>query len=273
MPRLINRTADRERIECEIDLWRNRNYFLDTRGYPPHPPRMRNPQAIARNRMALLAVVAAILALIGGREGGAVARHLRNAALALLRPAEAAARRLIVIAARGVVALPRPAPDASCWPAPAGGRGSRTDSRAPAFRLFDPRKRFGRLIKPPPPAGVPRIRTFWSTPAQPVAIATPSAKPVGRRSHPDPQEPVDVSRLRLRTAALERALADLPRQARRMARWRAQNKSARSAGPRPQSPLRLGRPPGHRRRPIHAVDEVLRECHALAIAALTPDTS
>jgi hypothetical protein len=51
------------------------------------------PLAIARNRTALLAIVAAIIALLGGREGGAISRQLRNAALALLRPAEAAARR------------------------------------------------------------------------------------------------------------------------------------------------------------------------------------
>ena len=43
--------------------------------------------AIDRNRDALLAIVAGI----GGREGGAVASGLRRAALALLRPAEAAA--------------------------------------------------------------------------------------------------------------------------------------------------------------------------------------
>jgi len=61
------------------------------------------PLAISRNRAALLAMVGAIAALLGGREAGAggVARGLRNAALALLRPAESAARRLIVIAARG----------------------------------------------------------------------------------------------------------------------------------------------------------------------------
>ncbi len=58
--------------------------------------------AIRRNRAALLAVVAAIVALLGGRDAGAnpIARRLRSAALALLRAAELAARRLIVIAAR-----------------------------------------------------------------------------------------------------------------------------------------------------------------------------
>jgi hypothetical protein len=58
-------------------------------------------RAIERNRTALLALAAAIAALIGGRDGeGRIARGLRNAAMALLRPAESAVRRLIVISAR-----------------------------------------------------------------------------------------------------------------------------------------------------------------------------
>ena len=34
--------------------------------------------------------------------------------------------------------------------------------------------------------------------------------------------------------------------------------------PRFRSPLRPGRPPGHRRKPLHEIDEVLAECHWLA---------
>ncbi len=43
--------------------------------------------------------------------------------------------------------------------------------------------------------------------------------------------------------------------------------------PKFRSPLRPGRPPGHRRKPSHLVDEVLTECHGLAWDALKPDTS
>jgi hypothetical protein len=226
------------------------------------------PLAIARNRSALLAVVAAIVALIGGRDGGPISRHIRNAALALLRPAESAARRLIVISARGLAVAPRPAPDFCLRPVLAGGRqvdGRQVDgrpcvSRPPAFRLFDRRKRFGPLFRPLPPAGVPRIRTFWA-PAAPLPPA-PAAAP--RR--PDPQELVDASRLRLRLATLERALADLPRQARRLARWRARRLPG--PGSRLGSPLGLGRPPGYRERTDRDVDRVLRECHLLALDAL-----
>jgi hypothetical protein len=196
------------------------------------------PQAIARNRTALLAVVASIVALVGGREGGPVARGIRNAALALLRPAEAAARRLIIIAARGLVLPPRPAPTFSFPPVRRSGPGGAGSGRRPAFRLVDPRKRFGRRLKPPArPAVVPRIRTFWPVPPRPVAIATPPpAQPVGPRKPVDPQELVDAARLRLRIAALDGALADLPRQARRLARWRAREGGGRRFNPRPAAP-------------------------------------
>jgi len=221
--------------------------------------------AISRNRQALLAIVAAIVALLGGREGaGPVSRRLRSAALASLRPAEAAARRLIVVAARGLVVALRP---------PALGRASfdklrtrsaRADERPPAFPLFDRRKRFGRLIRPAGPCGVPRIRMFWSAPRPAAAAPAPPAQ-----ARPDPDALVDAARLRLRLLSLEAALADLPRQARRLARVRAR----RASGVRPCAPLRPGRPPGHRLRPDRDVDAALRDCDALARAALRSDTS
>jgi hypothetical protein len=231
---------------------------------------MNRPDAIARHRTALLVIVSSIAALIGGRvlrqaqeEGGVIARGLRNAALALLRPAEAAARRLIVLAAEVLTVAPRPAPVFAGPP----GRGREGPARPPAFRLADPPKRFAwKPVPPPPPAGAPRIRTFWAAP-----FATPPQAPAPQEPprRPQPTATVDASRLALRLAALERALGDLPRQARRLARWRLRRAAA--MGPRPRSPLRLGHPPGHRHRRIHDVDDVLRECHALAIEALARD--
>jgi hypothetical protein len=248
------------------------------------------PLAIARNRTALLAVVATIIAFLGGREAdaGPIARRLRNAALALLRPAESAARRLIVIAARGLGApAPRSAPvfsapDLAGAPKPGQEGGLSGVSRPPAFRLFDRRKRFLSKIKTPPPAGVPRIRTFWSA-AAPWPSAAAAALPTAA-TQTDPDAPVDSNRLRRRLGALERALADLPHQARRLARWQARERTRREVKPgvavhQPlHSVLRPGRPPGWRARPGREVDLVLRECHALALQALTfpalaPDTS
>jgi hypothetical protein len=234
------------------------------------------PLAIARNRTALLAVVAAIVALLGGREAGnPIARRLRNAALALLRPAESAARRLIVISARGLTLAPRPAPVFAG--APGGGQDDGRQGgpqpqrlRAPAFRLFDPRKRFVLRLAAPRPVGAPRIRTFWAPPSAAPAWLSPAAPaPPPAAAPSDPDAPVPLGRLLLRLAALQRALADLPGQARRLARWRAR----RGAGLLAQGPLRLGRPPGHRPRSGRAVDGVLGECHFLALDALRADTS
>ena len=82
---------------------------------------------------------------------------------------------------------------------------------------------------------------------------------------------VNVAPLSRRLQALKLALEDLPRQARRLARWRVKRENAQS--PKFKSPLRPGPPPGHRRKPVHEVDEILTECHGLACDALRPDTS
>ncbi len=224
------------------------------------------PHAIERHRQALLAIVASLVALLGGRDGaGLIPRGLRRAALALLRPAESAVRRLIVIAARGLVL---PARGARPFPVGLAGQwgGEPRAGRAPAFRLFDPPQRFARMIRVEP-RGVPRIRTFGAgfSPLAPVAPPPPPARPVPR---PDPDAPVESGALRLRLAALELALADLPRQARRLVRRLARERS----GP-PRRPLRIGRPPGWRTAPDREVDRVLRECHGLALEAVRADTS
>ncbi len=79
---------------------------------------------------------------------------------------------------------------------------------------------------------------------------------------------VSATRLNRRLQALKPALDDLPRQAKRLARWR-QRREARP-DPKFKSPLRPGRPPGYRRKPIHEVDDVLAECHWLAWEAMRP---
>jgi hypothetical protein len=88
---------------------------------------------------------------------------------------------------------------------------------------------------------------------------------------PPPDGLVNAKRLSRRLQALRLALDDLPRQARRLARWRLRREKAKT--PKFRSPLRPGRPPGYRRKPIHEVDEVLIECHGLAWDAMKPDTS
>ena len=82
---------------------------------------------------------------------------------------------------------------------------------------------------------------------------------------------VNAARLIRRLKALEAALADLPHQAKRLVRWRMRQE--KSENPSFKSPLRPGRPPGHRKRAVHEVDELLSECHWLARYAGMPDTS
>src|SRR5688572_27595839 len=97
--------------------------------------------AIKRHSEALKGIIAALFAMLGLDGDDAterIAPVLHRAVLRVLRPAESAVRRLIVVAARGLVAKP-----VAPRPKPVGKipRGSGS-SRPPAFQLFDPRKYF-----------------------------------------------------------------------------------------------------------------------------------
>ena len=238
--------------------------------------------AIERNREALKRILATLVAMAGPVvEGATLPRHLHRAVLRLLRPAEAAARRLVIVAARGmVVTLPPPRPR-KVKPKPHSifvrngkgtgivlPRGVRPSDILPALAPTRPRSLSLPLLdtlpkwpgsRRPRAAGIPRI---WTP-----GISEPFR---GRRS-PLPDDPIDTMRLALRLRALGRALDDLPAHARRFARWRAR----RDAGLiRRTWPLRPGRPPGSRRRPTHEVHEVLKDLHYFAFCALErPDSS
>ena len=255
--------------------------------------------AIEKNREALKRILAMLVAMAGlgargqftffPQEGAgasrlapteksklspalALPRHLHRAVLRLLRPTEAAVRRLIIVAARGmVVALPpvrqrKPngGPVIRHETGPAGIPTPSENSHTPSLPLLDALPRWGRRARPVA-RGVPRI----SVPGFSVPF------PVRPKS---PDDPIDAARLALRFEALASALDDLPGQARRFARWRARRDSAgaqhRPGRFRRLSPLRPGRPPGGRRRPVHEVHEVLNVVHGLAFWALkSPDTS
>ena len=225
--------------------------------------------AIELNREALKRIVAALFAMLGLDDTDTVSRipkPLHRAVLRVLHPAESAVRRLVVIAARGLVVKLVPS-----RPKPVGqiiGKGG--GSRCPSFRLFDPRKSFAELrqhrvkyTKNPP-----RIHFFGHDPT--VAALWPAPRPVVEPP-PPPDGLVTAARLARRLQALKLALDDLPRQAKRLVRLRARREKVPSL--RFKSPLRPGRPPGHRRKATHEVDEVLAECHGLACWAMEPDTS
>ena len=221
-------------------------------------------RAIERNSEALKGIVKALFALLGLDGEATVSRIapvLHRAVLRVLHPAEAAVRRLIVIAARGPVVKLAPS-----RPMPKGqiiGKGG--GSRLPAFALFDPRKSFPELsqrrvkyTKNPP-----RIHVFPYDTL--VAAPQPVVPP------PPPDGLVSAQRITRRLQALKSALEDLPRQAKRLVRLRARRENIPSL--KFKSPLRPGHPPGHRRKPVHEVDEILANCHWLAWEALKPDTS
>ena len=221
--------------------------------------------AVRRHSEALRGIAAELFVLLGLAGGTAITRippSLHSAVLRVLRPAESALRRLIVIAARGVVvelAPSRPMPKGHVIAKGGGGR-------LPSFQLYDPRKDFPELRQPRVKyaKNPPRIHFF------PYDSLRPATLPVAAPEVP-PDGLVNATRIARRLEALKLALEDLPRQARRLARWRLRRE--REKAPKFRSPLRPGRPPGSRRKPTHEVDEVLIECHGLAWEAMKTDTS
>ena len=223
-------------------------------------------RAIERNSEALNGIVAALFAMLGLADTEMVARiphSIHRAVLRVLRPAESAVRRLVVIAARGLVvklALSRPMPK--------GHMIRKGGTPRSSFQLFDRRKNFEALRRRRFTRMAPRIHFFGSDPR--VAALWP-ARPPAAAPAPPPDGLVGAERLSRRLQALKFALDDLPRQARRLARWRVRREKAPS--PKFKSPLRPGHPPGYRRKPVHEIDEILAECHGLACDALRPNTS
>ena len=224
-------------------------------------------RAIERNSEALKGIVAALFAMLGLAGGATLARIPRSAPP---RRAERAAARRIRRAApyrhrgagrcgeartfarpclrgpsgTGQGGQPSVPPFSSSIRANASHHAAAESSRASAAHPYLRRD--------------PRMAALWSAPG----LAAPAPPPDGL---------VDAERLIRRLEALKLALEDLPGQARRLARWRARRENAPS--PKFKSPLRPGRPPGYRRKPVHLVDDVLTECHGLACDAMRPDTS
>ncbi len=214
---------------------------------------------------------------LAGPGEGCLPRRVHRAVYRLLRAAEAAVRRLIVVVGRDMVAAEPVLPPLSQTSgplvkhihvnlglahAPATATQAPTEPDPPrrlSFPLLDP------LPDPDAPpfhirtSGVPRISFPGWTPLFPIAP----------RHDPSPNDPIDTGHLRLRLDALASALSDLPRQAMRLARWQARREALRKAGRAGRlSPLRPGpayalRRPGSPR-PEHAVDDVLRDVHYFA---------
>lgn len=253
--------------------------------------------AIENNRMALKRILTELIVMAGLSDAEAdrgvkatIRRSLAIAVLRILRPAEAAARRLIIALARD---LPRPqlagstllrsreADPAVRDLAPSGAPGvpdhrlasnrepATARSANPSFPLLDPLRQFFRHRQNAlPNYALPRI-------------SIPGVTPDAWRSSPSsPYDLISAARLNARLAALERVLDDMPRHARRFARWSAvHERQCSQQRTRRLSPLRFGKPPGcrltswnpdvySRSRKIREVDRVLAHANALAQYAL-----
>ncbi len=219
--------------------------------------------AIEKNREALKQILTMLVAMVGRRTAEAqAARYFRRRAhhlktprwrkkvncpmphppfaLRLLRPAESATRRLIILAARGLVVELAPPRIRKTKPKPLLNRrngygtgvvirpGPLPDwaralapkrSSSISLPLLDPLKRFGVRRRSVKPTAMPRISFLDSRPFNPLFHPPRQPDPVPLPLSPD--DPLDAARLHRRIEALGSALDDLPRQAKRLARWQA----------------------------------------------------
>ena len=197
---------------------------------------------VRTNREALKRILATLVAIAGMARGtSTLPRHIYRAILLLLRPAESAARRLIIAASRGiVVVLPpfrprKPRTRISDTVAAYRRLGLavnlskedfaryQAELKAAERRAARPRRLNLPLLDPlknpfrirrryVPNRAMPRI-TWLDSDARLQPLPPP----------PSPDDPINAAKLMLRLQALGRALDDLPAQAQRFARWRARN--------------------------------------------------
>jgi len=199
-------------------------------------------EAIARKQRELSAIVAGLMAMLAA--GALRDNRFRSDVLGVLRPAESAVRRLIVLVMRhGMNGAPimRQRDVTTDFSGLTKSRKGVT-----AFCLIDARKRFEDRHHARKKAD-PHIWAFGTKRA-----------PHDRSARPAPR----FDAIERRLCALRGALEDLPGQARRMARMMARRQHAPSGRCR-VGPVRPGLAPGFRARRGHRVDAILLDCHGL----------
>ena len=206
-------------------------------------------ELVEANRGRLIGLLAGLFAMLG--TNAFVPRRVKREILARLVPMEAALRRLIFI-----VACDLPIPVIAVRECPARVPTGKGSDRKPVFRLTDPPRIPDPKPRNVPPGREPRILFLDEWAARP-------GKPP-----PEDDDLMSASALRRRLEAMEAALADLPGQARRLARWYARRDRMRAkTGFSRFYPIRSGRAPGHRADGERDEDEVLANCHELALDA------
>jgi hypothetical protein len=224
------------------------------------------PMIIERNAERLYAVVTELFVMAGFGRGGTafLPRHVCRALLILLRPAKSAVRRLIIIAARGLVVKLRAVGASRAFPA--GLVLQRDTLRVPAFCLIDPLKRLA-------PEGFEWAKDWGKEQVLPRISVPGLINPVFAATKPMTTEDdlVSPAAIRRRLQALREALDHLPREAMRLARWKARQAPKRIAR---LTPFRPGFAPGYHRHEPREIDAILCDCHYFAVEAWrAPDTS
>ena len=251
--------------------------------------------SIKRNREDLLGVVAALFAMISLTEGGMIerlSRPLYRKVLRQLRSAEAAVRRLIIVAARNIKVEPRPKRPRpkglfrsrkgtfqSADPGKSGSGKGQSKSRPPSFPLCDPQRRSdwgrSRRRRKKYTGPEPRVRVLDYDPRIPRFLRGPDPThapvPVVEKKVALKDGMVSAKRICQRLFAVMRALTNMEREAKRYARFLATPVEERR--PRRERALRYGWPPGYRSKPKHEVERILKECHWLVSELPKPDTS
>jgi len=227
---------------------------------------------IARSREDLLLVMAELFASIGLIEGGVVSvlpRFMRTRVLAVLRPAEAALRRLVFVASLALAAQGVTIRVRAARTGPVGAAINSNPDRAPVFALIDPRKNFEPRRPKRAPGPGPQITDIWSD--NPIYDRT-ALYAYQNKPDPTPEDELSAAALCRRLQALKIALDDIPKQAKRLMRrqTREQERKKRFS----LSPMRPGMPPGQRRTRREEIHEILHDCHQLALRAIKEhDTS
>lgn len=225
------------------------------------------PKLIERHRDALLLIVASLFATLGLSETAfneRISRSLHNAILRILRPAEAAVRRLIFVAAKDIEVKPslsKPMPPGTKIPK----KGDASKPRRMLFQLSDNRG----VIEPQ------KRRKFAKFGPRISSLDDPNWKPLLPRTPGRAPEPKDglasANRLLQRLLAIKDALENIPKHANRLARWKARRRRQAKTRLVFTIPLRTGPPPFYSEKSTHEAHEILRVCHHLAWEVKVPD--
>jgi hypothetical protein len=226
---------------------------------------------IERQSKGLKAVIATLFAMPVLADGSLMAwipQGLYRQVLRVLGLAESALRRLIVIAARGLVVKVRPPRPVSEGLKTLKGKKGNSAKQAP-FWLYDSRKFLPELAR--------RRRKFAKRGPRVWSFDRFMAEPIVPKELAPPPKPeddlIDATRICRRLQALKRAFEDLPGQAKRYLRWKAKRERQSLKTPMFTIPMRPGPAPGHRKIHTHEIDDILDDCHAFAWWPLKPDRS